>query len=335
MVTPERVPAGEVWAVELVGESGMWVAVRSARVGLPWSAVSPVGGSTARVDDADVRLRHRLAPACPITRDDLPSIPDVFGEVADGNELNGAGKYREAVIERLNANGGAPVSMGRSVNNMLRETLANVERDRDRWRRAHGIVEAERDQAREERDTEKAARREAWKHLDAAADRVVHEQTRAEDAERERDEWKAGGQEWELLAKQERARAEAAEARTAPAVSRTDVEKAITVGVRGTTDGDLIDPDTSIPSGECVRLAIDAVCRLFGVEAEATPDPVEELAGHIDRAVHEALAKTIDMIAVEFGVQAPMHVEDFLPEAWDEYRYDLARHVLGSGADDE
>ncbi|MBB0990058.1 hypothetical protein G6009_00950 [Dietzia sp. SLG510A3-30A2] len=66
------------------------------------------------------------------------------------------------------------------------------------------------------------------------------------------------------------------EARTASAVSRADVEKALDTGIRGTTDGGLIDQDTSIPSGECVRLAVDAVCGLLGIDAEQAVDPAEE-----------------------------------------------------------
>ena len=58
-------------------------------------------------------------------------------------------------------------------------------------------------------------------------------------------------------------------------MTREDVISALTVGIRGTTDGDLIDQDTSIPSGECVRLAVDAACDLFGIEQETAVDPVE------------------------------------------------------------
>ncbi len=66
------------------------------------------------------------------------------------------------------------------------------------WKTMYDQARSERDaavyacdNAERERDEEKAARREAWKHLHRAADRVVHEQRRAQDAECERDEWKA------------------------------------------------------------------------------------------------------------------------------------------------
>lgn len=116
---------------------------------------------------------------------------------------------------------------------------------------------------------------------------------------RKRDEW--------------RARAEAAEARTA--VTREEVEKAITVGVRGTTDGDLIDQDASIPSGECVRLAVDATCDLFGIEAEQAVDPVEAKARELAKAG-----------GIDFDEQDPEIVEMLLG---------IARHVLGKETDDE
>lgn len=45
-------------------------------------------------------------------------------------------------------------------------------------------------------------------------------------------------------------------------VALDEVEKAIDTGVRGTTDGDLIDPDADLPAGECARLAINAVWAL-------------------------------------------------------------------------
>lgn len=62
-----------------------------------------------------------------------------------------------------------------------------------------GIAHREVERLQRERDEAKAARREAWEHLDKAAGRVAHEQ----------------------------ARAEAAEARTAPAVTHNDIEKVI------------------------------------------------------------------------------------------------------------
>ncbi|MGX1598614.1 hypothetical protein ACWIDS_16310 [Dietzia maris] len=107
-----------------------------------------------------------------------------------------------------------------------------------------------------------AAVREGRGDLDAARENAEHYQAMFDATERQRDEWKA--------------RAEKAEARTAAAVSRADIEKALDTGIRGTTDGGLVGQDTSIPSGECVRLAVDAVCDLLGIEAEQPADPVEE-----------------------------------------------------------
>ena len=173
------------------------------------------------------------------TRDDLPDATELCRmsvyniDVMVDRNLN-------AIVDHLNAN--------------------HPKSDTDRWRRAHEIVEQERDQARQ-------AHREAWKHLDAAADRVVHEQTRAEDAERDRDEWRSRAEAaearladpysqvnqdaaaWKRVAAHPALRmyllpeadhtyaggvferitwlAEAAEARTAPTVTRDDIEKAI------------------------------------------------------------------------------------------------------------
>ena len=66
----------------------------------------------------------------------------------------------------------------------LKRTRA--ENDADRWRRAHSIVEQERDQAREQRD-------EAWR---VAGEQTRLERDRAEAAERERDEWQASADKW-------------------------------------------------------------------------------------------------------------------------------------------
>ena len=183
------------------------------------------------------------------------------------------------------------------------ERADRAESDRDRWRRAHEIVEQERDQARQ-------AHREAWKHLDAAADRVVHEQTRAEDAERDRDEWRSRAEAaearladpysqvnqdaaaWKRVAAHPALKidllpeadhtyaggvferitwlAEAAKARTAPAVTRAGVKNAI---------------DTCFALAPKINTQVisDAVCDFLGVEAEPA-DPVEEKARELYRA---------------------------------------------------
>ena len=137
-------------------------------------------------------------------------------------------------------------------------------------------------------DTSAAAWKRMWDQASRARDAAVE---RAEQAEREastwrtstesahsdflqaahdRDLWKdsaeyAAGERDEWMA-----RAESAEARTAPAVSRADIEKAIRVRPWG-TDG----PDSQGYEILHVESAVDAVCDLFGVEAEQAVDPVE------------------------------------------------------------
>jgi hypothetical protein len=118
-----------------------------------------------------------------------------------------------------------------------------------------------------------AAVREGRGDLDAARENAEHYQAMFDATERQCDEWKARA----TLAEQERENWRiTAINRANPAVSRADIRKAIDTGIRGTTDGDLIDPDSDLPTGECVRLAIDAVCDLLGVEAEQDVDPFEE-----------------------------------------------------------
>lgn len=68
-----------------------------------------------------------------------------------------------------------------------------------------------------------------------------------------------------------RTRAEAAEARTAPAVTRDEVEKAIRDNEHRVNDDGFMHHEVNITE------AADAVCRLFGVEAEPA-DPVEAKA---------------------------------------------------------
>ena len=97
------------------------------------------------------------------------------------------------------------------------------------------------EQARRERD-------ETDFDLFTVRDQLKQCRGEREQMTRDRDEWKA--------------RAEKAEARTAPAVTRTDVEKAI----RGVW-ADFIMAHTSATVDDVT----DAVCRLFGIEAAVDP----------------------------------------------------------------
>ena len=51
----------------------------------------------------------------------------------------------------------------------------------------------------------------------------------------------------------------------APSATRDEVARAADAGIRGTTDGDLIDADADIPAGEAVRLATDALLARYNM----------------------------------------------------------------------
>ena len=131
----------------------------------------------------------------------------------------------------------------------------------DRWRRARSIVEGERDQARRERDM--------WKDKWLDTYEALH------DARAERDEAVA--------------RAEAAEARTAPAVSRADVAETLSR---------CLNPEmwnVTFPS------VVSEVCDLFGIEAEQAADPLldkaQEFAALADWELTDREAELLHTVA--------------------------------------
>jgi len=163
----------------------------------------------------------------------------------------------------------------------------------------------------------------AERERDAAVDRAEQAEMERERADREREEiadqfdtFRA-----EIVA-------EAVKARES-AVTRADIEKAIDTGIRGTTDGDLIDPDSDLPAGECVRLAIDAVCDLLGIEAEQAADPVEKLAKELWPILHPDEAPWRE--SVSMSAEGTMHGA-VLRKMMGTARA-AARHVLGQEAD--
>lgn len=176
----------------------------------------------------------------PVTRQDLPDDPDDRWETFRSRFKEFDGYRSEAhqhslwtvfrsgiqyaetrMLDHLNANGGVPASredaaladrLERQAATIgeLQGSFLRVERDADRWRRAHSIVEQERDQAREQW--------KKWEH-------------KANEAEREVSTWRTSTESAHsdfLQAAHDRdeavARAEAAEARTAPAVTRDEIE---------------------------------------------------------------------------------------------------------------
>lgn len=209
------------------------------------------------------------------TRVDLPSADEargVFMETPFG--ASGFEAMLDAVVAHLNANGGLPA-------------------DRDRWRRAHAIVEAERDTARE-------SLRESCR-LARSLNVEAHQATkRAESAERERDaardderlhswgritrhpffdsiQFASGELTDAMLAALDEAHQPApAEARTAPAVTRDEVAGKLrqALNVFSTSDAHLL-------------LIADNVLTLFGVEAE--PDPVETKAEELFKIANPTL----------------------------------------------
>ena len=169
--------------------------------------------------------------------------------------------------------------------------------------------------------------------LDAVVDRLNKDFPKSYDrgglrgstwAERERDSALSRAETAEFRWSQMKARAEQAEARTA--VTREDVEKALDTGIRGTTDGGLIDQYSSIPSGECVRLAVDAVCHLFGIEAGHPADPVEELARQIETATRAAIRQVCDDLAALAPSLDPLTVEQAMEVTAASRK--VAAHVL-------
>lgn len=230
------------------------------------------------------------------TVDDLPDASvttDKYGAIGP-MYFPAVDDYRDAVVAHLNANGGVPASredaaladhLGRQAVAIdeLQLDLEAAEADRDRWRRAHEIVERERDQAREQW--------KKWEH-------------KANEAEREVSTWRTSTESAHsdfLQAAHDRdeavVRAEAAEARAVPAVSRADVAEALSR---------CINPEmwnVTFPS------VVSEVCDLFGIEAGQATDPL------LDKAQ-------------EFAALADWELTD--REA--ELLHTVARHVLGQEA---
>ena len=183
------------------------------------------------------------------TRDDLPdhvAIRDVDYMHGDGTRSRVIDLTLDMVVGHLNANHQKP--------------------EPDRWRRAHEIVERERDQAREERDDAEQRYRDTAKALTEWHGRWV-------EMERVRDEW--------------RARAEAAEARTAPAVTRAGVKNAI---------------DTCFALAPKINTQVisDAVCDFIGIEAESADpllDKAQEFAALADWELTDREAELLHTVA--------------------------------------
>ena len=203
------------------------------------------------------------------TREDLPTVNDlveVSRESLFAGRTDGGVAVLDAVAAHLNAHHPKPEFEGYCTCNgynsgglmgdcgvalhRAQYRAGRVEADRDRWRRAHEIVEQERDQARDrcrelERERDAAVRqgelkarterelaeaaeadRDGWKaraldaehYAQAASDSNRDNADRASKAERDRDVWKARADKWH-----------GAWQKSAPdrTVTRADIEKAI------------------------------------------------------------------------------------------------------------
>lgn len=199
-------------------------------------------------------------------------------------------------IDALNRNRDALIENRDKSISSLQRLLANTECHEDRWRRAHEIVERERDTARDQW--------KKWEHKANEAEREVSTwRTSTESAHsdflqaaHDRDKW--------------RARAEAAEARTAPAVSRADVAETLSR---------CLNPEmwnVTFPS------VVSEVCDLFGVETEQAADPVEVKAQELCR----------EAFPDHGWGNAPWDTEDYWLPIENGFRR-LAAHVLRQEAD--
>ena len=218
------------------------------------------------------------------TRDDLPdhvAIRDVDYMHGDGTRSRVIDLTLDMVVRHLNAHHPKP---GRSAHDEQVAQLVRMCNEADlkrtraedncaRLRRAHEIVEGERDQARRERDM--------WKEKCLDTYEALHQ------ARAERDEAVA--------------RAEAAEARTAPAVSRADVAETLSR---------CINPEmwnVTFPS------VVSEVCDLFGIEAEQAADPLldkaQEFAALADWELTDREAELLHTVAAHVLGQEDRHVD--------------------------
>ena len=193
-INPADAKPGEVYEGTVHGAERTVLVRRNSSDCYPWESLSEV------LDHEDVSDLVRLVPARPVTRDDLPDQYAAYSKIArpDCGDLTPSdlGPLLDAVVEHLNANGGVPAPdlLSSAADCVLdaEDRAKDAKAEAARWRRAHGIVEQERDQARES----------------------LHEACKV-------------AQSYKVDAYQATERAEAAEARTTPAVTRADIEKAI------------------------------------------------------------------------------------------------------------
>lgn len=265
------------------------------------------------------------------TRDDLPSTikSHTYGNM-HFSRIQEVEAYKSDVVEHLNAHHPKPEFEGYCTCNgydsgglvgdcgiALHRAQYRADRAEsiaDRWRRAHEIVEQERDQARER-----------LREVDTALAKCMSDY---QDVEDDRDEWKA--------------RAEAAEARTAPidpvvlVVGESDVEacqvrrRPASSPYGGAGSWEAADQTWLYSEGVTVETLDDEIeVNLRGVmqalavrraiEAEQAEDPVEAKAQELRDAARP---------------DAGLAWEAISATAQEQYRR-MARHVLSQEAGDE
>ena len=190
--------------------------------------------------------------------------------------------------------------------NKIVERVAAAERERDE-------VQGRADQLRDERDNAVQScitvgrDRDEWKARAEAAEQYAQavSDSNRDNADRASKFEKAAKFAWGV-AQGWRARAEAAEARTAPSVTRAGVKNAI---------------DTCFALAPKINTQVisDAVCDFLGVEADPVVDPVLDKA----RELWDVARPSDDVMW-----------RDLTSEAQQEYRR-IAAHVLGQEAGDE
>lgn len=297
------------------------------------------------------------------TSNDVPSVSSLDlcskrPDLAISGKHFGAAVAFEAMVEHLNKVHPKPAPASREDAALadrlerqatsiarLQGELETAERDRSRWRRAHGIVEQERYQARAEL-AEVQVERDSWR------DRAEAAETRTERLERGIRAFVRHGQavprgvttydrgivHAELLAlvdaekESAPARAEAAEARTAPAVTRDDIGNALMrVGV---SNGVETHAEVSVGTDAVWSLVSGADPAVFvmresqlpevvacdegtwkvgrrTVTAFETPERLREFTeGHLKSVAElESMARKMEILAVEAG-QATDPVEE-------------------------
>ena len=315
-INPADVQPGEVWLVAAPeGHTGAWIGVRCEPEDdscYPWRLVRTEGnGTTVYRQDSDVTLLDRLVPVRPVTRGDLPTTVELVESWGGGGLQALAAHVLDVVVDRLNGCGGVPG-------------------DADRWRRAHEIVEGERDEARAERD-------EAVARAEAAESRITPTVTKRElrsvvGAHDPGDDELAVSRVnaftyrlWSLVSGADPAVFVVRESDLPEAWrDRDGLWRAGQSSYCRVTPEDM---RSVIPATLGMVAARESVARAIEAEEAEAVDPVEELAGQIESATRDAIRQVCDTFATVAPTLDPLAVERAM-EVTSASRK-IAAHVLG------